>query len=138
MTEDEQLDLFERKVRRYLAEVGKLSLEEDAPEFGIAANEYFDAAANLGASLLLRMVEALRERDVLRAEVLRIGEQIEAAITSDGPRLRARSLPQLDFDAAELPMLWRRYAKVDPETLTPAAQMLGERLRAVFEEVPQN
>ena len=68
MTEAELLDDFEGKVKRYLSELDKSSL---IGSFGPAANAYFDAAQNLGASLLLRMVVAYRSQqltDSMQAE----------------------------------------------------------------------
>ena len=59
MTESELLDDFEGKVKRYLSALDKSSL---IGSFGPAANAYFDAAQNLGASLLLRMVHAYRSQ----------------------------------------------------------------------------
>jgi hypothetical protein len=139
MTEEELLTRFEARVNRYLSALDKSSLEGN---FKPAMDDYFNCARDLGANLLLEMVKAYRVRGAtlaelsdLRAEVLRIGEQIEAATTADSPHLRVRALPQLDFGAAELDTLWRRYAREDPEKLTPKARMLAERLRSVFEEI---
>jgi len=78
MTEAEQLELFERKVRRYLNELRKLNLSEDTSEFGPATNEYFDAATNLGAALLLQMVEAYQERPQLLDSIKTLRDQFEA------------------------------------------------------------
>jgi hypothetical protein len=72
MTEEELLDNFETKVKRYLTELDKSSL---IGSFGPAANAYFDAAQNLGASLLLRMVEAYRNSEDRRASLLREAQQ---------------------------------------------------------------
>jgi hypothetical protein len=84
MTEEELLENFEAKVKRYLSELDKSSL--DCAGFARVANEYYDAAQNLGANLLLRMVEAYRERGKaaaetaeLRADLEQIGDSITAA-----------------------------------------------------------
>jgi len=77
MTEEELLDNFESKLRRYLSELDKSSL---IGSFGPAANAYFDAAQNLGASLLLRMVEAYREQEGLRRQVDVASAELAAAL----------------------------------------------------------
>ena len=49
--------------------------------------------------------------------------------------LGAQTRPELERDLeAELIMLWREYALIDPESLTPAAQRLRTDLREVFAE----
>jgi hypothetical protein len=92
MTESELLDDFEGKVKRYLSELDKSSL---IGSFGPAANAYFDAAQNLGASLLLRMVHAYRSQSPedamapIRADLEGIADKILAS-TEENRQLRAQ------------------------------------------------
>jgi hypothetical protein len=100
MTEDELIEDFERKARRYLKSLDHAEAEGILPP---CAHDYFDVAQQLGADLLLRMIEAhcdyngmrrqcgavadelataLNEQDAMREQVRAMAAQIEAAITT--------------------------------------------------------
>jgi hypothetical protein len=71
MTEEELIDDFTKKVSRYLS-------EPDGGIFAPAAKDYFDAAQNLGASLLLKMVDAYQERPNFLKTIDNLKSQLEA------------------------------------------------------------
>jgi hypothetical protein len=122
MGEEEFLDLLEKRTARC---IGCIKGGQPDPECCEVFREYHEVREKLlnmlGCHLLLEMVRARRE--------------VVALANEETTRLRVHSLPELDFDADELGVIWRRYANEEPDKLTPAARMLGERLRSVFEEV---
>ena len=96
--EAELLDDFESKVKRYLSELDKSSL---IGSFGPAANAYFDAAQNLGASLLLRMVVAYRSQqltDSMQAERESLGSI--RPVPADLPARCAELVGDVEVDLA--------------------------------------
>jgi hypothetical protein len=129
MTEEELLDNFEAKVKRYLS-------EPDGGIFAPAATEYFDAAQNLGAALLLRVIQAHREHPHLLKTIDNLKNQIEAKsheLTAESVLLERaeaeaqRRAPQLRNQVREMA------AKIEAATTTELAKA-NDELRATVRQ----
>jgi hypothetical protein len=77
MTEEELIEDFERKARRYLKSLDHAEAEGILPP---CAHDYFDAAQHLGADLLLRMIEAHRDYEGMRRQCVAVAAELAAAL----------------------------------------------------------
>jgi hypothetical protein len=77
MTEGELIEDFERKARRYIKSLDDAEAEGILPP---CAHDYFDAAQQLGADLLLRMVDAHRDHEGMRRQCVTVAAELATAL----------------------------------------------------------